>query len=309
LRQRQAIRLHKQPAAPAAPAAPAQEQPGQVTAPVTPAAPAQEQPGADDWEHKYKSQEGRVRSQNQTIGQLREQIAEMGSELSRATQFIEQVQAQQNAPAPTRLITADEETTYGEDLINVARKAARETLDPEVQGLKQQVNSLQQTLQQTAQRGVHATLTQEVPDWKTINRSQNFSHWLGLRDPLSGVIRKVLLDGAFRAADAARVVAIFKGFVAEDAASRPAAPAPLTPAPEIPAPATPAVSLVALAAPGRARSVPATSATTEKSTYTTRQISKFYDDSRKGLWAGREAEKLAIEQDIYLAQREGRVIG
>lgn len=312
----------EEPVAPVAPAAadpapqsPAAEapppaQPEQVTAPVTPPAP-QAEPAADDWEHKFKSQQGRVAAQNTTIRQLQDQLADTGNELSRAVQYIEQLQAQQNAPAPQRLITDEDETTYGEDFINVARKAAKETMSPEVEGLKNQVASLSQSLQQTATRNLYAALDLQVPQWRAINRHPTFIRWLGLRDPMSGAIRKVLLDGAFHAADAARVATIFKGFVAEDAASRPAAPAPhVEPAPVTPAPARqPVVSLEALAAPGRARSVPATQATTEKSTYTTRSISKFYDDVRKGVYAGRDADKAAQENDIFAAQREGRVIG
>lgn len=322
---------YKKPDAPVAPVAGAPAEPTpppvgdppapptpplQVTAPVTPPEPAPLAPlapaGEDgDWEHKFKSQQGRIGSQAKTIQQLQDQLADMGNELSRATQFIEQVQAQQNAPAPERLITDEDETTFGSDFINVARKAAKETMSPEVEGLKHQVASLEQSLQETAKRNFYVALDRDVPNWRIVNRDANFSRWLGLRDPMSGAIRKVLLDGAFRAADAARVAAIFKGFVAVDAASRPADPASLTPpAPEPPAPARQAVvALETLAAPGRARSVPATSATTEKSTYTTRDISKFYDDVRKGLYAGRDADKMARENDIFAAQREGRVIG
>jgi hypothetical protein len=43
--------------------------------------------------------------------------------------------------------------------------------------------------------------------------------------------------------------------------------------------------------------------------YTVSDIRKFYEDVRRGLYAGRDAEHQAIERDIFQAQNEGRVKG
>ena len=118
-----------------------------------------------------------------------------------------------------------------------------------------------------------------------------------------------MLNAAVAGADAPKVLQLFKDFLAEAAATGMQAPtAQVEQQVEQPAPRTPAVSLETLAAPGRARPASGDSQVpTEKPIYTRAQISKFYDDSRKGLYAGREAEYRATEADMQAAQREGRI--
>jgi hypothetical protein len=258
--------------------------------------------------------QGRFHRQQEIIRQMQDQLSDLGNELSRATENNRQLQAQLAVPPEQRrLVTDKDRADFGEEFIDVAQRAAAEAINPQVEALQGQVQSLTQTLQRTAQQTLYSELGREVPNWRIINRHPTFVRWLGLRDPMSGAIRKLLLDDAFRAADAARVVSIFKGFVAEDAANRPAEPVPQPLATPAPAPAAaprqPAVALETLAAPGRARSTPPNPGTVEKPIYTRNFIQRFYDDSRRGLWDGRVAEKQALEADIYAAQREGRVRG
>jgi hypothetical protein len=60
-------------------------------------------------------------------------------------------------------------------------------------------------------------------------------------------------------------------------------------------------------APGRSRS--SQPSARNQRTYTTADISKFYDDVRKGVFRGREEEKGRLERDIFSAQQEGRILG
>lgn len=288
------------PVAPAAPAAPV------AAAPAAPAAPVDEA----TWEHKFKSQQGRITSQNQTIQSIQAQLTDMSNEVVTLSRELEQARRQQQGPAQQqRLVTDDERSTFGEEFVSVAQRAAQEVLSPEVAALRGEVSELRQQQHQNAIRNVYTSLDTALPNWRIINKTPQFVSWLGLRDPLSGAIRKVLLDSAFQAADAARVVAVFRGFVAEDAARRPADPAlPLTPAPGNPAPVRqPAVTLLDLAAPGGASASP-TPVAGGKPIYSRADIAKFYVDCRKGLYAGRDAERQALEHDIInVAPREGRV--
>ncbi len=121
-----------------------------------------------------------------------------------------------------------------------------------------------------------------------------------------------MLNAAFQAADAPRVAAFFKGFLAEEVATG-NAPAP-QPEPGITSPPRQAaVSLDTLAAPGRAKpasgdsSVPA-----DKPVFTHAQIAQFYRNTReaglgKGPYAGREADRKRDEVAIFTAQAEGRI--
>lgn len=275
------------------------EQPAPVTAPVT-------QDDEQSYEHKFKSQQGRITALNAHQRQMEQQLHEMARELAQSNQFITSMRQQQTAPAPVRYVSDEEQQAYGE-FVDVSKKAALEVLNPELQALRSELNGLKQETHNQKVNNVYTELSRILPNWSQINQHPEFSRWLDLRDPISGNIRRVLLNGAFQAANAARVVAIFNGFVAENAALRPASPAPQLTAPAQPAPIRqPVVSLETLAAPGRARSTPA-GAAAEKPVYSRADIDAFYRDVRRNVYAGRENEKLAREIDIYAAQREGRV--
>jgi len=77
-----------------------------------------------------------------------------------------------------------------------------------------------------------------------------------------------------------------------------------------PVPRQAAVDLGTLAAPGRAKPASGDSQVPADKPFITRaQISKFYDDKRRGFYAGREAQAAQFEADLTVAQREGRVRG
>lgn len=303
----------KDPAAAPAPAKDAvaqpapQLQPAQQPAPVT--APVSEEhgdPNDGTWKHKFESQRGRITSLSNKERQMEQQLHEMARELAQSNQYITAMRQQQTAPAPVRYVSDEEQQAYGE-FVDVAKKASLEVLSPELQALRSELNSIKQETHNQKVNNVYTELSRTLPNWSQINQHPEFSRWLDLRDPISGNIRRVLLNGAFQAANAARVVAIFNGFVAENAALRPASQAPQLTAPGQPAPGRqPVVNLETLAAPGRARSTPA-GAAAEKPVYSRADIDAFYRDVRRNVYAGRENEKLAREIDIYAAQREGRV--
>lgn len=118
-----------------------------------------------------------------------------------------------------------------------------------------------------------------------------------------------MIDAAYAAASAPRVLAFFKGFLAEEVATGNIEP-PATLQQPTPAPRVPAVPLATIAAPGRAR--PASGGNTpapaeDKPTFTRAMITAFYNDIRAGRWAGRDQDRAAYEQAIFAAQREGRI--
>lgn len=258
------------------------------------------------YEHKFRSQQGRITALNNEVRQTKQQLHEMAQELSQTHNYLKHVQQAQNAPAPARYVSDEEQQAYGE-FVDVAKKASLEVLHPEIQALRNELTSIKQETHNQKVNNIYTELARSLPNWQQINQHPDFSRWLDLKDPISGAIRRVLLNSAFQAANAARVVAIFNGFVAENAAMRPASQAPQLTAPGQPAPTRqPAVSLETLAAPGRARSAPGSPAA-EKPVYSRADIDAFYRDVRRGVYAGRDNEKLAKEIDIYAAQREGRV--
>jgi hypothetical protein len=290
---------------PAEPAAPTPQPEPQA---ATPAPQPESTPAPQPVEHSendVKAMAGRLKKQQQTIKDLQTQMSAMGDELLAAQRHLRTPPLQPD-PEPQPLLSEQELRDYGPDFINVVKRAAREEFLPEVNTLRQENERVKRQAAEQAMRGVYAYLDQNVENWRIVNHSAPFKSWLRLRDSLSGSIRQELLDTAFQSADALRVAAFFKGFLSEEAASSPA-PRETPQLQQVPA-RQPAIALETLAAPGRARSAPS-NPPAEKPTYTRREIAKFYEDVRKGLWAGRETMKSQIEADIFAAQSDGRIRG
>lgn len=259
--------------------------------------------------HALRSQAGRTKKQSDTITQMQETMSQMGDEIMRLQTIVPAVPAAPVAAARpgTKLITPEDEEAYGADLLGVVQRAALEAVAPKLQSLEADNATLKNQLKITAQTAVNQALDDQVPTWRDINKNPKWKNWLRLRDLYSGQVRQRLLDDAARAADAPRVVSFFKGFIADEAAmgSTDLVPLPEPPAP--PAPRTAAVDLGTLTAPGRAKPAGGDNQHADKPVYTHKQIAAFYDNIRRGAYAGRDADKNATEADIFAAQREGRV--
>jgi hypothetical protein len=280
-----------------------------------------EQPGSEEaegepeeeesWEHKYKSIHGRYKSLQQSTRAMQEQISNM-----------QQVLATLQQPAVTsevtpevtqeRLITPEEENDYGKDMLTVVGKRAREEISPllsaqakKIADLEAKLNGVNGHLAQNSQEKMLATMDSRMPDWRETNRSSEFLDWLSLPDAYSGAIRHNLLKAAYAAGDASRVLAFFNGFLAEEAATSPAPAQPDPGAP--PARRVPKIPLASLAAPGRAKTAAASGPPAEKPIITRAQIATFYADAAAGKYRGRDDLKNNLEQQIFAAQREGRI--
>lgn len=257
-----------------------------------------------DWEHRFNSMKGRydqaqraLQAQNERISQLEATIASM-----------------QAPPAPEnrqRLLTPEDEETYGSEFIDVVRRAAREEANAEIDALQQKIQNLQAQLQgvngyvtQDARSRLFSALDASISNWQEVNQNPEFHSWLALPDPYSGVIRQELLNAAFERNDSPRVLAFFNGFLAQEAAVDPAKGGPdkntATPTPA-------KVPLAAFAAPGRAKTAAGMSPPAEKPTFTRAEITRFYTDVAAGRYAGKQEERLRLERQIHEAGIEGRI--
>jgi hypothetical protein len=283
--------------------------------PLQPHQPQQQQPQQpatiQDWERNFRSMKGRYDKAEQVNRELGQRLNQMAQDLIKTQTTLQEVT---QAPKPVqqhRLLTDEEIRDYGPDFLDVVKKAAKEDIAPVVVALQQQIQEEKQKSHQASLQALYATLDAHIPNWRIINQSPRFISWLRLQDPYSGGIRQALLNDAFRSANAHRVARFFQGFIQDEAATGSAEPAQAqgTPQPSEAAQRQNAMTLDSLAAPGRARATPdiPQSADSRKPTYTHRQIATFYDNVRKEYYRGRDAEKNAIEADIFAAQREGRV--
>ena len=304
--------------APEAAPEPIEAAPAPVEQPPPPPAPPQdytapaskEELQGNDWAGRYNSMRGRWEAAQRTIGSMQEQMSQMGDELMRAHQMLRGNPTPQ-APTPTaassKLITPEDEAAYGTELIDLAKRAALETVGPEIEQLRNENNSLKQKVVKSDQHKLRDELGRQIPNWTDINKSAEFKNWLRLPNIYTGMVRQQMLNDAYNAADAPKVVAFFKDFLREGVATGQMAPAS-QPEPA-PPPRQAAMNLEQISAPGRARpaSGEASPAPADKPVITRAQIQNFYNQVRSGYYAGRETEKARLEAMIFSAQGEGRV--
>lgn len=266
--------------------------------------------GDETWEHKYKSLHGRFVRQGEQIRSLSETVQNLQGVIATMQATTPVQSAPPAAEEPERLITAEEAADYGEDFLKVVGKRAREEFAPiakqyqaEIERLKKQLEGVSGFVQQDTHAKLLSNLDTQLPNWRELNTNQDFIDWLSLPDPYSGAIRHDMLKAAYAQGNAPRVLAFFKGFLAEEAA---VAPARAEPDPQVTT--VPKVPLSSLAAPGRAKTAASASAApAEKPIFTRAQIAAFYADVAQGKFRGRDADKNAAEAQIFAAQREGRI--
>jgi hypothetical protein len=256
---------------------------------------------AVDWEHKYKSLEGRFRAQNDSIKALSEQITGLQNALIRQ-EAAKPPPVDQPPAAPVRLVTPEEEQTFGPDLLGVVGKRAQEVLAPELEKVQRLTAHVQTQLEQVSNASKAASehrfyqdMDAALSDWRETNNDPEFLAWLDLPDTYSGRIRNQLLTEAYTQHSAKRVLAFFKGFRAEQAATAPANRRGAK------------VPLADLAAPGRQRTSAGPTPPAEKPTITGSQISAHSQRAaRVAGYAGSDQYR-AMEAAIQSAILEGRI--
>ena len=267
---------------------------------------------AENWEHKFKTLQGMYAASQQKnqkeTGELRQQIASLNL-------LVKQLKSQPAAPTPQpqkqRLLKDEEIKDYGEDMIDVVKRAASEEILPELTQLRQDNAQLRELVEGvtgqftiSSQEQMYSRLTAELPEWSQINTDPEFIEWLQQSDPFSGQQRHGMLQNAVEQADASRVLAFFKGYLDQTAAVSHQAQ-PDTGAPQ----RRPQVQLDSLVAPGRPKSTTGQGAqqSNGKRIWHSGDINQFYADIRRGAYRDRPADRARIEQDIVAAAQEGRI--
>jgi hypothetical protein len=281
-----------------------------------------------DLEHQFNSLKGRYEREQENTKRLSRQIADMQHLMASINSTPAPAATPQNqgsdvrfssSIAQPRYVTPQEAKEYGDELLDVVGRRAREVYEPivaqltnELNTIRQQVGGVRNTVAYDASVKMYESLAQEVPNWESINSSVEFGRWLDQPDPLTGQIRRNILAYSHRNNMAGSVIAAFKGFLSDQASSSPpnGAAAPGNGA-EVtrqsnPAASTPQVDLKQFAAPGRAKSGQ-TQVPPEKPIYSAAEIAQFYRDKTAGKYAGREADADALERSLYEAGREGRI--
>lgn len=291
--------------------APPEEAPVETVEPVESA--------EDKAEQKFKTLQGKYNAETQA---LNDQLAAMRGQIETQNAVLAAMQqAQQAAPepepeavAPATTISEQEQSDYGDDLLDIIGRKATLTIGPAMEQINQRLQNLEQGLGGVQQKAVlsdrekvYAALNDSVPSWKVLNKSPEFRAWLNEADPYVGAQRGALLTQAFDENATERVVAFFKGYLSEQTTVQTDESVPIPAATPVPQAAQ--VDLETLVSPGGAQEATPASAHSDTAgrMYTQTEIATFYSEVQKGRYKGKDAEKLAIEQDIVAAATQGRI--
>lgn len=284
------------------PADPPIEQPVSRAEPVVQAQP---QVPEETWERKYATLKGMYDAE---VPRLYQQMREITTQVQSLVAENAQLKVQpQRVPEPVRqtpLITEKDTEAFGPDLLDVMGRMVEEKtigIRTELATVKAENEQLKGRLGNVSERQVVSNkdlfeigLTSRVPDWRTLNTDQGFLAWLQEVDEVYGIPRQVSLTSAYERFDADRVGAIFNAYKKQ-----------LAPAPNTPPKPTNAQELQRQIAPTRTRNAPTPVDTSAKPIWTQNQITKFYEDWRRGLVSNEDAARTEIE--IHAAINEGRI--
>lgn len=237
----------------------------------------------DSWENRYRVLSGKYSAEVPALAAERRELRHKVQELEA------KIEKLATAPAPERLVKDEEIQEYGENLIDVIRRAAREEVaskDAEIADLRNRLEGFDQSNQKRVVTDYYQRLGELVPDWLAVNDNKNFHKWLSGRDDLTGQERQELLDAAHASQDPARVAAFFNAWkrATESMVARANQ--------SLESQVTPDASVHDTPPPG-------------KRAWTRQQVADFYSAYRRGEIPDDQA--LAIESDIQMASAEGRI--
>lgn len=262
-------------------------------------APAEPPVAEEKWEQKYKTLKGMYDAE---VPRLHAELRELKATVESLRKATEPKPAEPTKPAaPEKLVTDEDVAAFGQDLIEVQRKVAREVaaeFRAELDNLKAENADLRKQIGDTGSKVTEASfetrLHRLVPDFDAVNVDPAWIAWLEEVDPMLRGPRKLAAQVAFNNGDAegvAHYVSLFKASVA------PAAVEPTTQKTE---------ELERQIQPSRSASS-TQNASPKGKVYTAADITKMFNKVAQLGNQGKLDEARKLEAEIDAAYMEGRV--
>lgn len=285
------------PAEPPADPEPAPAEPKPVETKPTPTEPVVPE---ETWQQKYKTLKGMYDAE---VPRLHAELRDLKATVESLRKATETKPAEPAKPAePVKLVTDADVEAFGQDLIEVQRKVAREVaaeFRAELDSLKAENADLRKQIGDTGTKVVEASfetrLHRLVPDFDAINVDPAWIAWLEEVDPMLRGPRKLAAQNAFTSGDAegvAHYVNLFK------AATAPAAVEPTSQKTE---------ELERQIQPSRNSAAAAPTASPKGRVYTPNDITKMFKQVADLGTRGQFDEARKLEAEIDAAYMEGRV--
>lgn len=236
----------------------------------------------DSWENRYKILSGKY---NAEVPRLASENRDLKSQLRLLEDRMKKLES--GAPAE-RYVKPEEVEEYGENLVDLIRRAAREEVaakQSEIEALKAKVDGFEGKVTANVEVDFYSRLSDKVSDWRVINDDPRFHTWLNDFDDY-GNRRQDMLSMAESEKNADKVAKFFDAFKKSITSQAAAANS----------------SLEQQVAPDVNRAVAPPKG---KRLWTRAEITEFYNQMRRG--AIKASDAVALEADIQAAIVEGRI--
>ena len=253
----------------------------------------------ETFKQKYKTLTGKYDAE---VPRLHQQVREMTEATKRLQEELKALKVEPTKPKEkVSLVTDADRAEFGEELLDVQRRVAREVSQDYEGRLEQQdavIQKLEEKLQQTGNQvgevGFSQRLNQAVPDFPQIDNDERWVSWLNEHDPMLRGPRRVQAQQAFDAGDVDAIshyVSLWKETLAAPTAAKPNQ-----------------AELEKQVAPNRsANSVRTQSANHNSKVYSSKDADRAWNKVRTLNTRGQYAEAEKLEADLTTAYMEGRV--
>lgn len=191
----------------------------------------------DRLNHKFSVLQGKYNSETR---QLRQQLRDREAEIEQLKSTPQAVQRQATEPLNYDI----PEDEYDEDVVRLAERVADAKTKQAMESLESKFAEMRQQSAVQQENQFYTDLASIVPDWRDIDKRDDWQKWLDNVDRKTGVPYQSLLEDAVRSRDAIRTASFFEDFLGEQQPSAPRGPSvssqvvprrgPSTPAPEKP---------------------------------------------------------------------------
>ena len=253
----------------------------------------------ETFKQKYKTLTGKYDAE---VPRLHQQVREMTEATKRLQEELKALKVEPTKPKEkVSLVTDADRAEFGEELLDVQRRVAREVSQDYEGRLEQQdavIQKLEEKLQQTGNQvgevGFSQRLNQAVPDFPQIDNDERWVSWLNEHDPMLRGPRRVQAQQAFDAGDVDAIshyVSLWKETLAPQADAKPNQ-----------------AELEKQVAPNRSANSVRTQSTTQNSKiYSPKDADKAWNKVRTLNTRGQYVEAEKLEADLTVAYMEGRV--
>lgn len=254
----------------------------------------------ESYAQKYKTLQGKYDAE---VPRLHQQVRDMTEATKQLQAELKALKAEPTKPKEkVSLVTDEDRAEFGEELLDVQRRIAREVSQEYEDRFEQQesvIKALEEKLAQTGNQigevGFSQRLAQLVPDFAEIDKDERWMGWLNEHDPMLRGPRRSQAQAAFDAGDAeavAHYVSLWKETLTEP--SEPAKP-------EVQA------ELEKQVAPSRSANSVKSPTTPNSKVYSAREMDAAWSKVSLLMRRGKLEDAAKLEAELSAAYTEGRV--